>query len=57
MALELGYDPSHKGEGGLQLVSFHSVSKGFLGECGLRGGVCFVYVTCMFRYKLSHPSQ
>jgi len=23
---------------GLQLVSFHSVSKGFLGECGMRGG-------------------
>ena len=22
----------------LQLVSFHSTSKGFLGECGLRGG-------------------
>jgi alanine transaminase len=26
------------GENPLQLVSFHSVSKGFLGECGLRGG-------------------
>jgi alanine transaminase len=25
-------------DSGLQLVSFHSVSKGFLGECGLRGG-------------------
>ncbi len=23
---------------GLELISFHSVSKGFLGECGLRGG-------------------
>ena len=23
---------------GLELVSFHSVSKGFLGECGMRGG-------------------
>lgn len=23
---------------GLQLISFHSISKGFLGECGLRGG-------------------
>ena len=22
----------------LQLISFHSISKGFLGECGLRGG-------------------
>lgn len=26
------------GENPLQLVSFHSISKGFLGECGLRGG-------------------
>lgn len=26
------------GENGLQLISFHSISKGFLGECGLRGG-------------------
>lgn len=26
------------GENPLQLVSFHSVSKGFFGECGLRGG-------------------
>jgi alanine transaminase len=25
-------------ENGLQMISFHSVSKGFLGECGLRGG-------------------
>ena len=23
----------------LQLISFHSISKGFLGECGLRGGI------------------
>ena len=27
----------------LQLVSFHSISKGFLGECGLRGG----YLECL----------
>ena len=26
------------GDRPLQLVSFHSISKGFLGECGLRGG-------------------
>lgn len=26
------------GENGLQMISFHSVSKGFLGECGFRGG-------------------
>ena len=26
------------GENPLQLISFHSVSKGFLGECGFRGG-------------------
>lgn len=27
-----------KESNGLQLISFHSISKGFLGECGLRGG-------------------
>jgi alanine transaminase len=27
-----------EGENPLQLISFHSVSKGFMGECGLRGG-------------------
>eukprot|EP01038_Epipyxis_sp_PR26KG_P006245 gene6245-8603_t len=27
-----------QGEDGLQMVSFHSTSKGFSGECGLRGG-------------------
>lgn len=26
------------GETPLQMISFHSISKGFLGECGLRGG-------------------
>ena len=40
VALELGYSPANKSEGQLQLVSFHSISKGFLGECGLRGGMC-----------------
>ena len=28
---------------GLQLISFHSISKGFLGECGLRGGYFELY--------------
>ena len=27
----------------LEMVSFHSVSKGFLGECGLRGGYFELY--------------
>mmetsp|Transcript_6960 Transcript_6960/g.10487 ORF Transcript_6960/g.10487 Transcript_6960/m.10487 type:complete len:485 (-) Transcript_6960:73-1527(-) len=41
VACDMGYniDPSKK----LQLVSFHSVSKGFLGECGLRGGYFELY--------------
>lgn len=41
VAREMGYgaDGSNsKGAAPLQLVSFHSTSKGFLGECGLRGG-------------------
>ena len=33
VALSMGIEASS-----LQLVSFHSVSKGFIGECGLRGG-------------------
>jgi len=33
VAAELGDDAA-----GLELVSFHSTSKGFLGECGMRGG-------------------
>jgi len=33
VASELGGDAA-----GLELVSFHSTSKGFLGECGMRGG-------------------
>ncbi|KAM3569596.1 hypothetical protein VYU27_008304, partial [Nannochloropsis oceanica] len=42
VAVEMGFDPEGKegekeGEVGLQLVSFHSVSKGFMGECGMRG--------------------
>lgn len=28
------------GENSLQLASFHTISKGFLGECGFRGGYC-----------------
>lgn len=35
VALDMGYEASG---GQLQLVSFHSVSKGFMGECGMRGG-------------------
>ena len=35
VAIEMGY--TAKGSD-LQLISYHSVSKGFLGECGLRGG-------------------
>lgn len=35
VALSMGYTPEC---GRLQMVSFHSISKGFLGECGLRGG-------------------
>lgn len=40
VAAELGVlGPANDGVGGdLQLASFHSVSKGFLGECGHRGG-------------------
>ena len=37
VATDLGHTPEYQ-KGGLQLVSFHSCSKGFLGECGLRGG-------------------
>ncbi|KAJ1430233.1 alanine aminotransferase 2 [Ochromonadaceae sp. CCMP2298] len=37
VALEMGFTNEDK-EGGLQMVSFHSTSKGFYGECGLRGG-------------------
>jgi len=33
VALQMGADAKD-----LQLISFHSISKGFLGECGLRGG-------------------
>jgi aspartate/methionine/tyrosine aminotransferase len=35
VAMDLGY--TAKGSD-LQMISFHSISKGFLGECGLRGG-------------------
>mmetsp|Transcript_39058 Transcript_39058/g.89983 ORF Transcript_39058/g.89983 Transcript_39058/m.89983 type:complete len:534 (-) Transcript_39058:223-1824(-) len=36
VAVELGYEDVQGGD--LQLISFHSVSKGFIGECGIRGG-------------------
>jgi aspartate/methionine/tyrosine aminotransferase len=32
----MGFEDSPSG--GLSLVSFHSISKGFIGECGIRGG-------------------
>lgn len=35
VALDMG---AFKGNDSLQMISFHSVSKGFLGECGFRGG-------------------
>lgn len=36
VASDMGF--SDDDSSGLQLISFHSVSKGFLGECGIRGG-------------------
>lgn len=36
VAASMGYTDSP--DSGLALVSFHSISKGFIGECGLRGG-------------------
>jgi aspartate/methionine/tyrosine aminotransferase len=42
------------GPNSLQLVSFHSVSKGFLGECGLRGGYFeLLGVFCVFQNNQS----
>jgi len=39
VAIEMGHTEDFNPTGkGLQLVSFHSCSKGFYGECGLRGG-------------------
>jgi len=40
VACDMGYtgEPVTKVGEGLQMVSFHSISKGFMGECGLRGG-------------------
>jgi alanine transaminase len=39
VAYEMGVlDVSDDSSSGLQLISFHSISKGFVGECGLRGG-------------------
>ncbi|CAM9570158.1 unnamed protein product, partial [Phaeothamnion confervicola] len=37
VACDMGYT-AEDGDSRLHLVSFHSTSKGFLGECGLRGG-------------------
>jgi len=36
VARRMGYSDTPDSD--LQLVSFHSISKGFLGECGIRGG-------------------
>jgi len=38
VACDLGFRDSDSEAPEFQLVSFHSISKGFLGECGLRGG-------------------
>jgi len=40
VALDMGMSPkpSESTKNSLQMVSFHSISKGFYGECGLRGG-------------------
>ena len=39
VATSMGYSPNYEeGKKGLALVSFHSISKGFIGECGIRGG-------------------
>jgi aspartate/methionine/tyrosine aminotransferase len=37
LACEMGYSQYYK-DNNLQLISYHSTSKGFYGECGLRGG-------------------
>jgi aspartate/methionine/tyrosine aminotransferase len=37
VACDLGYTAAHN-DHRLQLVSFHSTSKGYMGECGMRGG-------------------
>ena len=39
VATDMGYSAEYnQGQKGLALVSFHSISKGFIGECGIRGG-------------------
>ena len=40
-------------EGDVELFSYHSVSKGFLGECGRRGGFMEVVnlVSSLYDYK------
>lgn len=40
VAYDMGYRPA---DGRLQMISFHSISKGFYGECGLRGGYLEVF--------------
>ncbi|RYG97754.1 aminotransferase class I/II-fold pyridoxal phosphate-dependent enzyme [archaeon] len=40
VAYEMGIKPS---SGDLQMFSFHSISKGFYGECGLRGGYLEIF--------------
>jgi aspartate/methionine/tyrosine aminotransferase len=37
VACDMGYTAKDQSDNRLQLVSFHSTSKGFIGECGLRG--------------------
>mmetsp|Transcript_31728 Transcript_31728/g.53523 ORF Transcript_31728/g.53523 Transcript_31728/m.53523 type:complete len:485 (+) Transcript_31728:57-1511(+) len=38
VAMDMGMQNDNGESGGLQMVSMHSTSKGFYGECGLRGG-------------------
>lgn len=60
VAAEAGAIVPGTDKGDLQLVSFHSVSKGFLGECGRRGGymelVGFDEDVRMQLYKLASVS-
>lgn len=44
VALDMGYSSTPSADNkGLQMISFHSISKGFYGECGLRGGYFEVF--------------
>lgn len=40
VAYDMGLTPA---SGKLQMISFHSISKGFFGECGLRGGYLEIF--------------